>query len=175
MNTRILEGYEISDEAVYAFGDLTAVVTFEKGAMKDVIVGSTYGDFSDAALMDVLTNGKPIGDVQQWLAYIQPDLDLSIGAGGRQAIDAVMPEAVQTFSGTDGSGKAWLIGFDGEAFAFAPRDSSAAAHYVSLDALNIVGDMAITSRRIDVDSFVVSGPSTEMLKWLRTKLAETAR
>ena len=175
MNTRILEGFEISDEAVYAFGDLTAVVTFEQGAMKDVIVGSTYGDFSDAALMDVLTNGKPIGDVQRWLAYIKPDVDLSTGAAGKQAINAVMPESVQTFSGTDGSGKAWLIGFDGEAFAFAPRESSAAAHYVSLDALNIVDDMAITSRRIDVDTFVVSGPSAEMLTWLRAKLAETAR
>jgi len=175
MNTRILEGYEISDEAVYAFGDLTAVVTFEQGVMKNVIVGSTYGDFSDAALMDVLTNGKPIGDVQQWLAYIQPDLDLSMGAGGRQAIDVLMPETVQTFSGTDGSGKAWIIGFDGEAFAFAPRDSSAPAHYVSLDALNIVEDLAITSRCIDVDTFVVSGPSAEMLTWLRTKLAQTAR
>jgi len=175
MNTRILEGYEISDEAVYTFGDLTAVVTFEQGVMKNVIVGSTYGDFSDAALMDVLTNGKPIGDVQQWLAYIQPDLDLSMGAGGRQAIDVLMPETVQTFSGTDGSGKAWIIGFDGEAFAFAPRDSSAPAHYVSLDALNIVEDLAITSRCIDVDTFVVSGPSAEMLTWLRTKLAQTAR
>ena len=175
MNTRILEDFEISDEAVYAFGDLTAVVTFDRGVMKDVIVGSTYGDFSDAALMDVLTNGKSIGAVQQWLEYIKPDVDLSSGTSAKQAIDAIMPDQVQTFSGTDGSGKAWLIGFDGQAFAFAPRDSSKPAHHVPLDELNIVGDVAVTSRRIDVNSFVVSGPSVQMLNWLHAKLSETAR
>lgn len=175
MNTRILEGYEISDEAVYAFGDLTAVVTFKQGEPLAIIVGPTYGDFTDAALLDVITNGRPIGDVQKWLAYIGPDLERAVGTSARPAIQSAVPDALQSFSGKDGAGKAWIIGFDGESFAFAARDRADAVHYVSLDDLIILEGIAITSRRIDADTFVVNAPSREMLTWLRSKLAETAR
>lgn len=175
MNTRILEGFEISDEAVYAFGDLTAVVTFKSGVLSEIFVAATYGDFSDAALLDVVTNGKPLGDVQKWLAYIEPDLMSGAEGTRRSAIDALMPEAAQTFSGQDGAGKGWIIGFDGEAFVFASRETSGSAHYILQDDLCVLGDQAITSRRLDVNTFVVNGPSAPMLQWIRSKLKETAR
>jgi hypothetical protein len=74
MRTRVLEGYEISDDAIYAFGDFTAVVTFQQGNISEIFVGTTYGDFSDDALLGVLTTGQTLQDMHNWLGYITPDI-----------------------------------------------------------------------------------------------------
>lgn len=174
MNTRILEGFEISDEAVYAFGDLTVVVTFKNGAITDLLVGSTQGDFSDDALLDVLINGQPLDDVQRWLDYIPSDVQRSSERSTKSALEVLVPHQIQTFSGTDGSGTAWIIGLNDETFAFAKRDNSDEVHYVPFNALNIVDEVAITSWNIDSNTFVVRAPSCEMVTWLRLKIAETA-
>lgn len=175
MKIRFLEGYEISDDGVYAFGDFTAVVTFKRGEIAEIYVGATGGDFSDQALLTVLKTGQRLSDMQSWLAYIKPDAALSASSNSKSAVDAVLDEGVETFSGVDGSGKAWIIGFNGEAFAFAPRDTDAPAQIVSVSDLHISGDRCITSRRIDADSFVVNAPSRQMRTWLWSKLGTTTR
>jgi len=174
MKTRILEGFEISDEAIYAFGDLTAVVTFQTGEVEEVYVGATFGDFSDQALLSVLTTGQPLGEVQSWLAYIKPDAVKAVAGTSKNVLKAFLQEGAETFSGVDGSGKAWIIGFDGESFAFAPRDSNAPARLICVNDLRIVSDICVTSKRIDADTFVVNAPTPEMLGWLKSKLSTTA-
>jgi len=173
MKTRVLEGFEISDEAVYAFGDLTAVVTFQEGGIAETYVGATFGDFSDEALLSVLSTGQTLNDVQSWLAYIKPDVALAVASHSKSVVEAVVEEGVETFSGSDRSGKAWIIGFNGESFAFAARDSDDVTHIVAVDDLRIVSDVCITSKRICADAFVVNGPSHEMLSWLWSKLGTT--
>lgn len=166
MRRRVLEGFQISDEAIYCFGDLTAVVTFKGEAIDKTYVGATFGDFSDAALLNVLMNGQTLNDVQQWLAYIEPDAIRSANPKRKAAIAAVLGDKVETFCGKDGSGKGWVVGFDGTTFAFIADNSEAQPQYIAVEDLNVVSTISITSNRIDANSFVVNSPSAEMESWL---------
>lgn len=171
MQTRILEGYEISDEGIYAFGDLTAVVTFSNGQIGEIYVGATFGDYSDAALYRVITTGQPLTHVQGWLSHIIPDASAALLQPSTSVVKAIMGEGAQTFSGLDGTGKAWLIGFDGQEFGFVACDNDDAdAIIVPAAELRIVGKICITTPKFHDDRFVINSPTEAMTTWLRAKL-----
>jgi hypothetical protein len=175
MKTRRLDGFDISDDAIYAFGHFTAVVTFKGGGIDEIYVGATAGDFSDAALHKVLTTGQPLCHLQGWLSYIEPDVQSTATKQKRHALHNLVKTGAQTFSGVDGSGKAWLIGFDGQNFAFSERDSvDAPLHRVKSEDLCIVSNICVISTEIEADQFVVNTPSDEMIQWLQTQLASVA-
>lgn len=169
MRTRVLEGYEISDDAIYAFGDFTAVVTFQHGNISEIFVGTTCGDFSDDALLGVLTTGQTLQDMHDWLAYITPDISSTVARGSKTALAALVEEGVDTYSGKDKSGKAWLIGFDGASFAFAERDSEQNPHFIPMEELIIVNNLSIFSKQLSSNEFLVNGPTDKMTEWIKSK------
>lgn len=171
MKFRVLEGYTISDETIYCFGDLTAVVTFKDGQIDRTLLGATYGDFSDEALSGLLKTGQTLNEVQDWLAYIEPDAIRSIRPKTMQVVEAILAHSADTFYGADGSGKAWIIGFDGSRFAFAPNGIESDPVYIAADELRIVSRLSITSTKLDANTFVVNSPTVEMEKWLSARVA----
>ena len=170
MKTRVLEGFEISDDAIYAFGDFTAVVTFQQGEISDIFVGTTFGDFSDDALLSVLTTGQTLQDMHNWLAYITPDISSTVMRGSKTALAAVVEGGVDTYSGKDKAGKAWLIGFDGASFAFTERDGEQNPHVIPMEELIIINNLSIFSKQLSTNEFLVNGPTNEMTEWIKSKL-----
>jgi|GEM_PF-2081628 len=174
MNVRFLEGFEISDQAIYAFGDLTAVATFKNGEVDDVLVGATYGDFSDTALLKVISRGQSLHQVQGWLSYILPDIASTAKHHSQHVARVLLGDGAETYSGVDGKGQAWLIGFDGQKFAFLERDNEdASPHLVMLKDLRIISDICVISSCIDVTAFVITSPTPAMQAWLHSKMASS--
>ena len=62
-------------------------------------MGATFGDFSDQALLSVLTTGQPLGEVQSWLAYIKPDAAKSVAGTSKNLLKAFLKEGAETFKG----------------------------------------------------------------------------